>query len=59
MVNLDHTTLGWISFGFMNLSMLSGAFIFLSKKRGFWLKAHVVLSILAYLFMMWAIWVVR
>ena len=59
MVTLDHYTLGYIAFGLMTLSMLSGAFIFLSKKRELWIKIHVLISILAYLFMVWTIWVVR
>lgn len=59
MVVLDHYTLGYITFGLMNLSMLSGAFILLSKKKQLWIKIHVLMSILAYLFMVWTIWVVR
>ncbi|HHI00993.1 hypothetical protein NF865_08520 [Thermococcus aggregans] len=59
MVTLDHYTLGYVTFGLMTLSMLSGAFIFLSKKRQLWIKIHVLISILAYLFMVWTIWVVR
>lgn len=59
MVVLDHYTLGYITFGLMSLSMLSGAFIFLSKRRETWVKVHIVLSILAYLFMVWTIWIVR
>ncbi|MCO6040317.1 hypothetical protein [Thermococcus alcaliphilus] len=59
MVVLDHYTLGYITFGLMSLSMLSGAFILLSKKRQFWIKVHILVSVLAYLFMVWTIWVVR
>lgn len=58
MVVLDHGTLGYITFGLMSFSMLSGAFIFLSKKRQFWIKVHLLVSILAYIFMVWTIWVV-
>ena len=59
MVVLDHYTLGYITFGLMNLSMLSGAFISLSKKKGLWTKFHILISILAYILMVWTIWVVR
>ncbi|ALV62949.1 hypothetical protein ADU37_CDS12500 [Thermococcus sp. 2319x1] len=59
MVVLDHYTLGYIAFGLMSLSMLSGAFILLSKKRQFWIKVHILVSVLAYIFMVWTIWVVR
>ncbi|MCA6214611.1 MAG: hypothetical protein PWP49_1513 [Thermococcaceae archaeon] len=59
MVVLDHGILGYITFALMNLSMLSGAFIFLSKKRQFWIKIHLFVSVLAYIFMVWTIWVVR
>ncbi|MDI3474514.1 MAG: hypothetical protein PWQ79_1534 [Thermococcaceae archaeon] len=59
MVVLDHNTLGYITLALMNLSMLTGAFVFLLKKKGLWLKAHAVVSILAYIFMVWTIWVVR
>ncbi len=59
MVVLDHYTLGYITFGLMNLSMLSGAFISLSKKKGLWTKLHILISILSYILMVWTIWVVR
>ncbi|AIF68689.1 membrane protein [Palaeococcus pacificus DY20341] len=59
MVVIDHYTLGYLTFAFMSLSMLSGAFIFLSKKREAWVKVHIILSILAYILMVLTIWYVR
>ncbi|NJE05094.1 hypothetical protein E3E36_02805 [Thermococcus sp. M36] len=59
MVSLDHYTLGYLTFAFMGLSMLSGALIFLTKRRDFWIKVHVVISIIAYIAMFLTIWVVR
>jgi len=59
MVVIDHHTLGYLTFAFMSLSMLSGAFIFLSKKREAWIKVHILLSILAYILMVLTIWYVR
>ncbi|AAL80675.1 hypothetical protein PFDSM3638_02765 [Pyrococcus furiosus DSM 3638] len=59
MVSFDHATLGYITFVLMNFSMLSGAFIFLSKKKQHWIKVHLLVSILTYIFMVWTIWVVR
>ena len=59
MVSLDHYTLGYLTFAFMSLSMLSGAMIFLSKRRDLWIKLHVVISIIAYLLMFLTIWLVR
>ncbi len=59
MVSLDHYTLGYLTFAFMSLSMLSGAMIFLSKRRDLWIKLHVVISVIAYLLMFLTIWLVR
>ncbi|WP_297092893.1 hypothetical protein [Thermococcus sp.] len=59
MVSFDHYTLGYLSFAFMSLAMLSGAFIFISKRRDAWIKVHVVISIIAYILMFLTIWLVR
>lgn len=59
MVSLDHYTLGYLTFAFMSLSMLSGAMIFLSKRRDLWIKLHVAISVIAYLLMFLTIWLVR
>ncbi len=56
---IDHHTLGYLAFAFMSLTMLSGAFIFLSKRKSLWITAHIVLSIIAYLLMVLTIWLVR
>ncbi|WP_457750551.1 hypothetical protein [Thermococcus sp.] len=56
---IDHYTLGYLTFAFMSLTMLSGAFIFLSKRKSLWIKVHIVLSIIAYLLMVLTIWIVR
>lgn len=59
-MNLDHNTLGWITFGLMTLSMLSGAFIFLNRKNSrIWTLIHVIISILAYVAMFLTLWAVR
>jgi len=58
-VSLDHYTLGYLTFAFMSLSMLSGAMIFLSKRRDLWIKLHVAISVIAYLLMFLTIWLVR
>ncbi|ASJ08115.1 hypothetical protein A3L11_02285 [Thermococcus siculi] len=59
MVSLDHYTLGYLSFALMSLAMLSGALIFLSKRRDLWIKVHILISIVAYLIMFLTIWLVR
>jgi len=59
MVSLDHYTLGYLSFALMSLAMLSGAMIFLSKRRELWIKVHILVSILAYIAMFLTIWLVR
>ncbi len=59
MVSFDHYTLGYLSFALMSLAMLSGAFIFISKRRDAWIKVHVVISIIAYILMFLTIWLVR
>ena len=59
MVSLDHNTLGYLTFAFMSLAMLSGAFILISKRRASWVKVHVVVSIIAYILMFLTIWLVR
>ena len=60
MIVIDHNTLGYLTFAFMSLTMLSGAFIFLSKKRSdFWMKLHVILSIVTYILMVATILLVR
>ena len=52
MVPLNHNTLGYLTFAFMSFTMLSGAFIFLSKKKSdFWIKIHIALGIIAYVLM--------
>ncbi|WP_167906712.1 MULTISPECIES: hypothetical protein [Thermococcus] len=56
---IDHGTLGYMAFALMNFAMLSGALIFLSKRRDFWIKLHIVISIIAYILMVLTIWVVR
>ncbi|QDA30388.1 hypothetical protein FH039_00420 [Thermococcus indicus] len=59
MVSLDHYTLGYLSFALMSLAMLSGALIFLSKRREAWIKVHIVISVIAYFLMFLTIWLVR
>jgi|Deesub1362B_J571_1020462.scaffolds.fasta_scaffold00012_165 cytochrome b561 len=60
MVTLDHYLLGYLTFAFMNLTMLSGAFIYLSKKnKESWIKIHIALGIITYILMVWTIWIVR
>ncbi|NJE61936.1 LPXTG cell wall anchor domain-containing protein [Thermococcus sp. 21S7] len=59
MVSFDHYTLGYLSFALMGLAMLSGALIFLSKRRETWIKAHIVISVIAYIIMFLSIWLVR
>ena len=59
MVSFDHYTLGYLSFSLMSLAMLSGAFIFISKRRDAWIKVHVVISLIAYILMFLTIWLVR
>ncbi|WP_297070485.1 hypothetical protein [Thermococcus sp.] len=59
MLALDHYTLGYLTFTFMTLSMLSGALILLSKKNRFWIKVHITMSVIAYILVVWTIWVVR
>ena len=59
MVSFDHYTLGYLTFAFMSLAMLSGAFIFISKRRALWIKVHVAVSIIAYVLMFLTIWMVR
>jgi len=59
MVLLDHCLLGYASFALFTLSMLSGAMIFLSKRRDLWIKLHVVLSLIAYTLAFLAVWMVR
>ncbi len=59
MVSFDHYTLGYLSFALMSLAMLSGAFIFISKRRDAWIKVHVVISLIAYILMFLTIWLVR
>ncbi|WP_167899720.1 hypothetical protein [Thermococcus sp. LS1] len=56
---IDHHTLGYLTFALMSLTMLSGAFIFLSERRDFWIKVHIVLSVATYLIMVILIWFVR
>lgn len=60
MVLLDHNTLGYLTFAFMSLTMLSGAFIFLSKKKSnLWIKIHIILGIITYILMVLTILIVR
>ncbi|WP_297438136.1 hypothetical protein [Thermococcus sp.] len=59
MVVLSHNTIGYLTFAVMTLSMLSGALILLSKRRGLWIKVHILLSVVAYILMVWTIWIVR
>ncbi|HIP75360.1 MAG TPA: hypothetical protein EYH24_01650 [Thermococcus paralvinellae] len=59
MVALDHYTLGYLTFVFMNFTMLSGAFIFLSKKKNPWIKIHTILAIITYILMVITILIVR
>ncbi|GEM_PF-782733 len=60
MVGFDHCTIGYLTFAFMNLTMLSGAFIFLNRNRkNFWIKMHIILSIITYLLMVFTILLVR
>ncbi|ADT84443.1 membrane protein [Thermococcus barophilus] len=60
MVGFDHYTLGYLTFAFMSLTMLSGAFIFLNKnKKSFWVKMHIVLSVITYILMVLTILLVR
>ncbi|WP_167731292.1 hypothetical protein [Thermococcus sp. GR6] len=56
---IDHHTLGYLTFALISLTMLSGAFIFLSERKNFWIKVHVVLSVVTYLIMVILIWFVR
>ena len=59
MVDFDHYTLGYLTFAFMSLTMLSGAFIFLNKNRkSFWIKMHIALGIITYILMVLTILVV-
>ncbi|WP_324736510.1 hypothetical protein VFC49_05480 [Thermococcus sp. SY098] len=60
MAGFDHYTLGYLTFVLMNLTMLSGAFIFLNKNRkSFWVKMHIMLSIVTYILMVLTILLVR
>ncbi len=57
---IDHHTLGYLAFILMSLTMLSGAFIFLSKKKtNLWIAFHIILSIIMYVVMVILIWLVR
>ncbi|AMM53061.1 hypothetical protein [Pyrococcus kukulkanii] len=56
---IDHYTLGYLTFAFMNLTMLSGALIFLGRKKKFWTYTHVALAVITYILMTLTIWVVR
>ncbi|ASJ02670.1 hypothetical protein A3L09_05055 [Thermococcus profundus] len=59
-MNLDHHTLGWLTFTLMSAAMLSGALIFLNGRRsGLWTKVHIILSVLTYILMFLVIWSVR
>ncbi|CAD5245255.1 hypothetical protein [Thermococcus camini] len=59
MVSFDHYTLGYAAFALMSLAMVSGAFIFLSKRRDAWIRIHIAISIIAYIVMFLSIWLVR
>ncbi|WP_048146513.1 hypothetical protein [Pyrococcus abyssi] len=57
---IDHYFLGYLTFIMMNLTMLSGALIFLSKKRQrLLIYIHAILAILTYLLMTLTILIVR
>jgi len=56
---IDHCTLGYLTFVFMNFTMLSGALIFLGRRRKFWTYVHVALAVITYILMTLTIWVVR
>ncbi|ACJ17087.1 hypothetical membrane protein, conserved [Thermococcus onnurineus NA1] len=56
---IDHHTLGYLTFALISLTMLSGAFIFLLERKNFWIKVHVVLSVVTYLIIVILIWFVR
>jgi len=58
MVNLDHNTFGYLPFALMTLSVLSGAMIFLSSRKGLWIKLHAILSVIAYILMFITLWLV-
>ncbi|WP_297497994.1 hypothetical protein [Thermococcus sp.] len=58
MVSFDHCTFGYITFAFMTLSVLSGAMILLSPRRGLWIKLHAVLSVVTYILMFITLWIV-
>ncbi len=58
--SLGHGTLGYLSFGLMSLAMASGALMLLvGRYRKQLLLLHLSSSILAYVCMFLAIWVVR
>ncbi|AEC51695.1 hypothetical protein PNA2_0779 [Pyrococcus sp. NA2] len=57
---IDHYKLGYLTFFFMNLTMISGALIVLSKKRTrLWTYIHLILALVTYVLMVMTIWVVR
>ncbi|WP_456365138.1 hypothetical protein [Thermococcus sp.] len=56
-MNLDHHTLGLLTFAAMTLAVFTGAMIFLSRRKA-WLMLHVLLSIIAYILMFLTLWVV-
>lgn len=57
---IDHHTLGYAAFVLMNLTMLSGALIFLMKKGNrLWIALHIILGIATYILMVLLIWLVR
>jgi len=57
---IDHHTLGYAVFILMNLTMLSGALIFLEKRRNrLWIALHIILAVVTYLLMVFLIWLVR
>jgi len=57
---IDHGTLGYISFGFMSLAMISGAFLLLLKRyKHLVLLLHLFSSLAAYISMLLTIWIVR
>ncbi|MBP1911333.1 hypothetical protein [Thermococcus stetteri] len=56
---IDHNTLGYLTFTFMTLSMLSGAMILVGKRKRVWINLHAVLSVITYLLMFATIWLVR
>jgi len=55
---IDHNTFGYLTFAFMTLSVLSGAAIFLSRRKAFWTRVHVVLGLITYLLMFITLWLV-